>query len=96
MSEKNTKWNIAPYVDTVLASMSLGMVRKMSSLGLENTEVSICEKCEHRFQCYTTRDSVDGLCNIENFGKLDDNTIKQIQIAKAKRQGHYLVVRDGN
>lgn len=60
-------------------------------LGLERTEVSVCELCEHRFQCYTSREQYDGLCDVDNFSKLDRETIRQIQIAKAKRQGHYVV-----
>lgn len=57
--------------------------------GLDNTETSVCEKCTFRFQCYTSRDKYTGLCDPYNFDKLDDETIKHIQINKAKRQGHY-------
>jgi len=60
-------------------------------VGLERTEVSICEMCEYRFQCYTSRERYDGLCGIDKFSKLDEETIRQIQIKKAKRQGHYMV-----
>ena len=58
---------------------------------LETTEVSVCEKCPLRFECYTNRGDFNGLCKIENFLQLDYETRKQIQIAKAKRQGHYYV-----
>jgi len=61
---------------------------------LENTEASVCEKCDKRFICYTNRDTFNGLCRVDNFMKLDAETIKQIQIAKAKRQGHYFVGAD--
>jgi hypothetical protein len=61
----------------------------MGVLSLENVEVSVCQRCPHRFQCYTSRDTFDGLCNPDNFVKLDSNTIKKIMIEKAKRQGHY-------
>jgi len=56
---------------------------------LENTEVSVCEKCNMRFECFTNRGQFNGLCNPENFEKLSPDVIKQIHIAKAKRQGHY-------
>ena len=76
--------------DTVLVSMSLRIEKKMPGLGLKKTESIVCSKCEYRFQCYTSRDSYDGLCDPNNFSKLDDNTIRQIHIMKAKRQGHYI------
>jgi hypothetical protein len=61
-----------------------------TGLGLERTEVSVCELCEYRFQCYTSRDKFNGLCTIEKFSELDEKTIREIQICKAKRQGHYV------
>jgi hypothetical protein len=42
-----------------------------------------------RFECFTNRGQFNGLCNPENFEKLSPDVIKQIHIAKAKRQGHY-------
>jgi hypothetical protein len=61
----------------------------MVARSLENTEVSVCEKCNKRFECFTNRSQYDGLCNPENFEKLTPDVVRQIHIAKAKRQGHY-------
>ena len=62
----------------------------MEPLGLEKTGTYVCEQCKYRFLCYTTRDEFNGLCNIEEFLKLDYETRKQIHIKKAKKQGRYI------
>ena len=62
----------------------------MEALGLEKTEISVCEQCEYRFFCFTTRYTpIDGLCSEIGFGRLSEEAVKLIHIAKAKRQGHY-------
>jgi len=51
---------------------------------------SLCVACDKRFQCYTSRKrSEDGYCNIDRFLKLPDGVVREVQIRKAKRQGHY-------
>ena len=62
----------------------------MEAVGLEKTGTYVCKYCKYRFKCFTTRDEVlNGLCNIDEFIKLDYETVRQIHIEKAKRLGHY-------
>ena len=63
-------------------------------MGLEETGVYVCERCKYRFLCFTTRNTLEetplnGLCNTSEFLKLDYETVKQIHIEKAKKQGRY-------
>jgi len=72
----------------------------MEALGLEKTDSSVCKKCELRFLCYTNRGSFlellsNGLCNPDNFMKLDYDARKRIHIDKAKKQGRYLPTNAG-
>ena len=72
----------------------------MEALGLEKTDSSVCKRCKFRFLCYTNRGSYaetlnNGLCNPDNFMKLDDDTRKNIQIDKAKKQGRYFPTNAG-
>lgn len=67
----------------------------MEALGLEKTDSSVCKKCGLRFLCYTNRQKYDGLCNPDNFMKLDDDTRKRIHIDKAKKQGRYFPTNAG-
>lgn len=62
----------------------------MEALGLEKTGIYICKRCKHRFYCFTTRNTPStGLCG-SGFLELDRETVKQIHIEKAKKQGRYL------
>jgi hypothetical protein len=64
--------------------------------GINEIDIAVCSICEHRFECFTSRDKCDGLCNPDKLRRLDRESIKHIHIAKAKRQGHYMtsVVRN--
>ena len=65
----------------------------MEALGLEKTDSSVCKRCKFRFLCYTNRGTLNnGLCNPDNFMKLDDATI---HIDKAKKQGRYFPTNAG-
>uniref|UniRef100_A0A6M3LAM9 Uncharacterized protein n=1 Tax=viral metagenome TaxID=1070528 RepID=A0A6M3LAM9_9ZZZZ len=53
---------------------------------LGNTNVHVCEQCKLRFYCFTNRDAENCM---EEVGKLSDEEIKKIHIARAKEQGHH-------
>ena len=68
----------------------------MEALGLERTDKIVCKHCKHRFFCYTTREiPTGGICDNDEFIKLDYEVRKQICIEKAKKQGHYFPTTAG-
>lgn len=59
----------------------------MEVLRIENVDNTICDACPLRFKCYTDRRSH---CELSNkFERLTEDEIRRMQVAKAKKQGHY-------
>lgn len=71
----------------------------MEAVRINKVDKVICDHCHLRFKCYTNRNAVCGLFNsiseerIE-FDRLSDEDVKRMHIAKAKKQGHYLLPGD--
>lgn len=59
-------------------------------MGINNIEISVCEVCKNRFVCFTKRENTINDC-IDFVSNFTDDERKRVFIAKAKRQGHYLV-----